>query len=298
MKDIGTQYEQDDMFKKKARKHQSEYRLKLEANYKDYGNRLDENGAKNGLNFYTEISEIFEKVQERYPYKYSPLYYDMLRSEHIPFNFIIPFAINIENNLAETVFSFLLGRRIKKVQKICVEWWPEPKSDFLNDNTAFDTYMEYLDEHDTIHAVGIEFKYTEREYEYNKKEQELLFDQNSIYWQKADISKLYKPQTQEQLRTKALKQMFRNHLLGETLLFSKKFSYLHSFTSVLLYPSGNTHFKDHTKKYQQLLDLNRYLSFIPLTFEEFISASQKWCVNEKTEKWLQYLKDRYIVLMD
>jgi hypothetical protein len=188
-----------------------------------------------------------------------------------------------------------LNRRIKRVQKILFEWWPEPKGEFLNDNTAFDSYMEYIDENDACHAVGIEFKYTEREYEYGKKEKKLLFEKKSIYWKKAKLSKLYKPNSYENLRSKPLKQMFRNHLLGNALILSNQLKHLRSFTSVLIYPADNTHIAEYTKKYQQLLTPENDLAFIPVTFEKFISTCEKCHESEITAKWLQYLKVRYII---
>ncbi|RPI02557.1 MAG: hypothetical protein EHM72_03920, partial [Calditrichaeota bacterium] len=63
MNDIGPQYEEDDNFKKLARRHQSEFRANiLKAGYHEYGNRLDEIAAREGLNFYSGFPDIFKKV--------------------------------------------------------------------------------------------------------------------------------------------------------------------------------------------------------------------------------------------
>ena len=70
----------------RARLHQSRFRVeRLMAGWKDYGNRPAEKDALVGKNFYSDC-DVFQAVQVRYPLKYSPLYYDMLRSEHIPFD--------------------------------------------------------------------------------------------------------------------------------------------------------------------------------------------------------------------
>ena len=82
-----------------AREHQSKYRaevLQLD-DYNDYGNRLARKDAAAGKNFYTDFPGLLDEVRKKFPYKYSPLYYDMLRSEHIPFNFFAPLKLQKES---------------------------------------------------------------------------------------------------------------------------------------------------------------------------------------------------------
>ncbi|MBD3309521.1 hypothetical protein GF348_24290 [candidate division KSB3 bacterium] len=294
--DIGPQYSEDDNFKQLARRHQSEFRANvLKAGYKGYGNRLDEVSAKTGLNFYSGIPDIFSKANERFTFKYSPLYFDMLRSEHLPFNFMIPLEIKLEKDLAEKALSFLFGRRIRTITNIYIEWWPTPKEEFLNDSTAFDTYLEYVDKAGNFHAVGIEFKYTEKEYEYTEKEKKMLDDQNSIYWKTEIAINLYREGSYDDLKSKIYKQFFRNHLLGFSMLTSPRYKYLSSFTSVLMYPKGNSHFEAHSRKYNEFLNQEYQLTFIPISFEEFIFQLNKWCTTDIIKNWLEYLQLRYIV---
>jgi len=58
--------------------------------YNKFGNYLTQEDGENGKNFYDGFG-IFDAVK-KYRKKYNkPLYSNMLRSEHIPFNLFIPF---------------------------------------------------------------------------------------------------------------------------------------------------------------------------------------------------------------
>jgi hypothetical protein len=95
--EIGKQYSKDDEFKRKARLHQSKYRVDvLNVDCDEYGNMLKENDGRKGLNFYSDF-DILNAVYERYGKTYSKqLYSNLLRSEHIPFNFFIPLRFDLE----------------------------------------------------------------------------------------------------------------------------------------------------------------------------------------------------------
>lgn len=61
------------------------------------------------------------------------------------------------------------GIDVADVTEVRIEWAPGPKSEHLNDNTAFDAFVEYSDSEDRKCFLGIETKYTEsfspREYD-------------------------------------------------------------------------------------------------------------------------------------
>ena len=130
MDKYGKQYENGDDkfdsygFKKKARKHQSIYRLDILKlpEYENYGNRLCKKDAKNGFNFYNGFG-IFEEVlnyQKFNENKYQALFQDMLCSEHIPFNFFVPFYEN--RNLLKNVFNEILKNIIYSIDLIKIEY--------------------------------------------------------------------------------------------------------------------------------------------------------------------------------
>jgi len=127
--DYGSQYFKDDDFKAKARFHQSKFRVEtLKADFKDYGNRLSEKDALEGKNFYLGFSGIFDEVKKRYPLNYTPLYYDMLRSEHIPFNFFIPFKCY--PGLGCKILNYFMNDTIAKIEEIKIEHAPKPRENY------------------------------------------------------------------------------------------------------------------------------------------------------------------------
>ncbi|MCH7723276.1 MAG: hypothetical protein IIC76_08080, partial [Bacteroidetes bacterium] len=78
-------------------------------------------------------------------------------------------------------FNEYLNNSIQQINKIYIEYSPSPKENYLNDMTAFDTYIEYLHKDNSIGAIGIEVKYTEKGYPFGKKEKLKIVNPNSIY---------------------------------------------------------------------------------------------------------------------
>ena len=58
---------------------------------------------------------------------------------------------------------------VKKVY-IRIAWAPPPATDYLDDLTSFDTYIQGFREHDEPVGLGIEVKCTERAYRIGKSE--------------------------------------------------------------------------------------------------------------------------------
>ena len=66
------------------------------------------------------------------------------------------------------------------------------------------------------------------------------------------------------------------------------------FTSLTLFPSGNSHFMKTSKEYIDLLKSNDN-KFIPLTYERFFELLNKYYPNNEYKDWSDYLMGRYIV---
>ena len=166
MQDIGQQYSKDDRtdpsgFLRRARLHQSVFRAKyLNLPYDTYGNYLTKKDGESGKNFFDGYG-IFDAVKKYRKYN-KPLYSNLLRSEHIPFNIFIP--LDKDRNYCKNVISDILNSRILSIDKIDIEYAPKPKEKYLNDGTSFDAYIEYTNSDGTKGMIGIEVKYTEREY--------------------------------------------------------------------------------------------------------------------------------------
>ena len=298
MNDIGRQYLRDDRFDpsgflKRARLHQSRFRAeKLDLPSVNYGNYLTREDAEAGMNFYDGFG-IFDAVRKRFPNYNMPLYANMLRSEHIPFNLFVP--LNSNKNYCKDVFNDFFQNRIISIDRIEIEHAPKPRKNYLNDSTSFDTYIEYTTYDNLKGIIGIEVKYTEREYGLKKDstQETAIKEKTSKYYKVSQQSKLFRPETIDELITDKYRQVWRNQLLGESILITdrNKFTY---FTSLTIFPQGNSHFVETSKNYLDMLTSND-LKFIPITYEEFFSVCKKYCPDNKYREWLDYLISRYLV---
>ena len=301
MEEIGRQYPKDDRFDpsgflKQARLHQSRFRAEiLNLPSVDYGNYLTREDAEAGMNFYDSFG-IFDAVRERFPNYNMPLYANMLRSEHIPFNLFVPF--NFDKNYCKNVFNDFFNNRINSIDRIEIEHAPKPRKNYLNDSTSFDTYIEYTTSDNQKGIIGIEVKYTERGYGLKKgsTQEKAIKEKNSKYYTVSQQCKMYRPEAIDKLTSDKYRQVWRNQLLGESILIADgdKFTY---FTSLTIFPQGNSHFVETSKDYIDMLTSND-LKFIPITYEEFFSVCKKYFPDNQYREWLDYLIDRYIVVSD
>lgn len=297
MADIGKQYPPDAVtdptgFLARARLHQSKFRANtLDLPYDTYGNYLTKADGEKGKNFYEGFG-IFAAVKEDREYNQS-LYSNMLRSEHIPFNFFIPFRQ--ESTFCAQVFSAFLKTSIRAIDKVAIEFAPKPKKDYLNDATSFDAYIEYTDSDEEKGIIGIEVKYTEKEYKLNKgsKQEKDIADKSSRYFSVTEKCHLYKPSAIVELTTDKFRQVWRNQLLGQSILLKDGQPFKH-FTSLVLFPKDNAHFVETSKEYMELLVANNN-NFLPLTYEDFFEVLGKYCPDQVYRKWIDYLQARYLV---
>lgn len=288
-------------FKKAARLHQVKYRQdNISPDYNTYETWMPDDAGKSGKNFYTGFS-IFSSVQKRYPDFYVDLYSDMLRSEHIPFNFFVPFKYDLI--FCKNVFNELLGDCIKSIDiksvidnkdNIKIEFAPSPKENYLDDRTSFDTYIEYNHIDDKKGIIGIEVKYTERDYKLvaGSTQEKTITNTASKYYTVSNDSKIYKPNSIEDLRTDLFRQIWRNQLLGESMLLTDNDKFKHS-SSLVFFPEGNDHFISTSKKYIAMLTDNKN-KFFAITYETFLSSCNKHCPNDEYKNWIDYLTKRYI----
>ena len=218
---------------------------------------------------------------------------NMLRSEHIPYNMFFPLA-KLQKTKPELVKQFIEklipNIKISQISKIKIEYVSElDKKKLLDDNTSFDTYIEYKSENKKC-GLGIELKYTEKSYPYGKTEEKRLFNEKSEYNQLAKKSdyfncEFYKLDKQE---LKKIKQLWRNHLLGIKLVDINE---LDKFHSVHIYPKGNKYQKQACDNYIKYLSATGKRNFVPVNFEGFISVAYDIFGNQN---WIEYLERRYL----
>lgn len=284
--EIGPQYRFDDSFKAAARLHQSTYRARvLKANYLEYGNRLADADGRALLNYYEGLS-VRKALRKRYPFYSKKRDADLLRSEHIPFNMFAPLANR--PSLMTIVLKNAFNLELIEPFQLKFEWAPSPAEKYLGDMTSFDVYIQGGDANGEPVGIGIEVKYTEREYKIGKSEAKRVHDQESTYWVTTRESGLFIGGGCAQLSADNLRQIWRNHLLGLAMVKCKDIA---KFVSVTLYPAGNKHFTHALIKYQSHLEATAQRNIRGCTFEQFIDCLHG---DSEIEAWKQYLMERYL----
>lgn len=289
-------------FKQAAKQHQVSYRERnINPDYNTYVTWLTDSDGNTGKNFYDKLS-VFKEVKNRYPEFYVDLYSDMLRSEHIPFNLFVPFKHDL--TFCKNVFNEFMNGCIKSIDKhsvidkkdnIKLEFAPSPKSEYLDDGTSFDTYIEYTHIDNSKGIICIEVKYTEKEYPLKEgsTQAKTIKDKSSKYYSVMKYSGLYKPNTTDALLTDIFRQVWRNHLLAESMRLHPNGKIKHA-SSLTFYPEGNEHFTETSEKYISML-VNNNNKYIPVTYEKFLLWSYHHCPDKDFKDWLDFLTKRYIV---
>ena len=179
----GKTYRYDDEFKAMARAHQFMFReneLNVFYDEKNPQVILTPEAAKQGLIFCDTYRDlILSKVNS---FKATALFSNMLRSEHIPYNIFTPMEEDLSG--AVSIFNKVIGGGIKEIKKGCIRIefaGNTDKSNYLNDGTSFDTFIEYESTDGSRGGIGIEVKYTENGYHLGKKEGDDIKNHNHPY---------------------------------------------------------------------------------------------------------------------
>ena len=287
-------------FLKEAARHQTEFKEKnISKEYKNFDSYpnvkywLTDEDGKEGKIYYKGF-DILKAVRGRYPNFYDNRDSNMLRSEHIPFNLFIPFRNNLD--FCRQVFNEILDNCIKSIDKIKIEYAPTPKEDYLDDRTSFDAYIEYTHTDNSRGIIAIEVKYTEKEYPLEKgsKQEKDINDEKGKYYSITKECGIYKPNVIDKLKTDLFRQIWRNHLLAESILIEDKDKFKHAH-SLIFYPKDNEHFTEAGKEYSKVLLDNKNNKFGLVTFENFIEKCRKYCPDNEFENWIDYLQERYII---
>jgi hypothetical protein len=190
-----------------------------------------------------------------------------------------------------------MGGVINMITDVRIEHAPDPE-EALMDKTSFDVFIEYKHASGGYGILGIEVKYTEGEYKLIKgsKEDIEIHQDTSIYNTLTEKIGLYKTEFIQELKTDKYRQVWRNQLLGESMTRKNhpNSKYEH-FTSIILYPEGNDHFRELIPTYKGFLKPGNENSFMGITYEEFISTAKVLTGDPEYLRWLKYLEDRYII---
>ena len=293
-------------FKRKAREHQVKFREEiLCVEYNKYPNVLNFSDARKGLVFYEGFrEEILAELKKPVPKTSSApsgqMLTNLLRSEHIPYNVFFP--MNKDLNGCKDLFNHILGKEeILRIEDIKIEHHPEPIENYLSDHTAFDVYISYTNTDNKECGIGIEVKYTEKEYALKEGTSEYAHVKDEHgntrlfgpYFNATNNSRYFKEEvTHDILVTNKFRQIWRNHILGASMVQRGD---IEQFTIITIYPVDNIHFhNDAMPEYYELLSETGKDTFIPLTYEELFILMDKFLNVENGKEWNMYLKQRYL----
>lgn len=263
-------------------------------------------GDDNYVIFYPGFRrEISEAVRRSPVVSKGQMVTNLLRSEHIPYNIFFPMQYDLGG--AKILFNAILGSdRIATIDRIQIEY----NSGGLKDGTAFDVYVGYRTGDNCPGGIGIEVKYTEKEYLIKPGTKEWIETHGNVCIHLADNYRLPSVRSgwfRQEAITDAefdapnhvvankFRQIWRNHILGASMILNGQLS---EFTSLTVYPAGNGHFAKVLPEYEGLLTEKGKATFKHKTFEElFTLMEQSFTQSEipQVADWIAYLRKRYII---
>ena len=295
---MGPQYSKDSSFTARMRFHQSWYRSRVlkvpfgtgpkPGNTTSYGNMLARREGERGLNFLNhhlfEIAKrrLFQKKGAIEPFR---LFNNMLSSQPMCFNLFGPLVDDAE--LAARLMQAILPGGIHHVSNVALEYAPEPAKDYLNDRTAFDAFVEYVDPAGRPGFVGIETKLTEAfsAKSYGSPFYNRWMDDPAAPWPAS---------AHAQLQAIQVNQLWRDHLLAVAMKQSPHSSYA-SGRFMLVYHPLDAECNDALAVYQTLLKPDDD-SFIAMPLDRLVEIWKGEVNSPDQRQWLTDFSLRYLEL--
>jgi len=290
---LGPQCDGDNSFTKRMRLHQSWYRHHVlgvpcgtgptRNSTRHYGNMLRREDGEAGLNFLTPgIHDVVRArlVQDTHNVEPFRLIHNMLSSQPMCFNLFGPLVQ--DHALATRLVRALWGDHIAQVTGVCIEWAPEPRQEYLDDNTSFDAFIEYRAEGGGLGFLAIETKLTEP---FSRR----LADSPS-YRRWMGEGGPWRPDASGQVQAVRHNQLWRDHLLAWSLLSHPRSPYSEGKLVVVHHPQDENCRKT-VAGYRGLLQDER--SFGELTLDSITGA---WGPLVEDGVWLRAFRERYLEL--
>ena len=286
-------YEKTDIspFQRKARLLQSMWRT--EHGYepglfrgRKLGNLLPMPWAKDTLNNYMTdtIKEVVKKEvlsnsDNGKLYGKPRIFNNLLSSQPLCFNLFAELQQDLK--LATKVFKERCPHRVNEILSIEFEHSPgRGDMTYTGDSSAFDIYVEFLNDSNEKGFIGIEVKYHEN---LKNKPAEI----RDRYFKVASTMGCFKDSCLDVLQLSPLEQIWRDHLLAGSLLYSLKDDFKDGIY-VFLFPKDNLHCQEAVEQYRQCLTIDR-------TFESWTLESVAEAIKQNTDKkWIDEVIDRYL----
>ena len=285
----------DSEFRRKARILQSiwreensypcgEHQRNKNAKPRLLGSRLTMPFAEKSLNFINENirkvvqSEVCDPILSKGKLYARPrIFNDLLSSQPICFNLFAELKLNL--HLISKVVKELTAGRFCEVTAINFEHSPgrnDPK--YLDDQSAFDVFLECTTSSGGRGFIGIEVKYHENLRNPAGRHRKRYDDV-------ASQMKCFAPDSQENLKKSPLQQIWRDHLLTG---ITRDVDEYDDAIFVILYPKDNLHVSHAIAEYKMCL-LNEK-SFADWTLEDFCDNLRK----HSQAEWINQFNNRYL----
>ncbi len=252
---------------------------------KRYGARLAMPWARESLaNYMTDIAkdavrrEVLDPVRSKAKLYGKPrIFENLLSSQPLCFNLFAELQADLA---AASAFVRVMGLdQVSEVTAIAFEHSPGRGDDaYTGDRSAFDVFVEYSTMAGKSGFLGIEVKYHEN-----------LIGKAAMlrgrYEEVAQASGAFKPESLPDLRVQPLQQIWRDHLLGCSVLQHGDYD---EGAFVFLYPSGNSHCATAIGQYRDCL--LRDATFLVWTLEDAWEAAR----GILGEDWGKLFYDRYL----
>jgi len=297
--DLGPQYAGDSPFQARMRFHQSWYRARVlglpcgtgprAQDRSHYGNMLRWADGEQGRNFLTP--GIFETAARRLqegvgviePFR---LLCNMLSSQPMCFNLFAPLAEDAD--LATRLLAAVIGgNEVRQVAEVRLEYAPEPRSEYLNDGTAFDAFVEYVRSDGRRAFLGIETKLSEQfsPGAYHKP----AYDR----WVSGADSP-FLPEGRSCLDDARHNQLWRDHLLAIAMRDHRRSPYASGALALVRHP-WDEGCEATVAGYRSLLRRGDR-SFIDLPLDRLVGAWEPAAPDDDTRAWLAAFRLRYVDL--
>lgn len=296
--DFGPQYKGDNAFAARMRLHQSWYRAQVlgvpcgagpnKGSTRQFGNMLRREDGAIGRNFLT--SAIFEVARRRVaegkgtvePFR---LLHNMLSSQPMCFNLFGPLVDDLD--LATTLWQALLPGEVKRVTRVLIEYTPEPAAEYLNDRTAFDAYVEYLDTADRPAFTGIEVKLSEP---FSQKR----YDGPAYRRWMEGLDSPWRPEAWDRVAEMSHNQLWRDHLLAVAMLDQQESRFDHGRLMLVRHPD-DSHCLSVVQEYQGLLKDDDD-TFIDMPLDRLVKIWGDLSFADDLREWLAQFRLRYLSL--
>jgi hypothetical protein len=297
---FGLPYKADNPFAANARFLQSWYRVQVlnQANYgfgpeksskTKYGNIL-ENGETTGSNFLS--TEIFAYAQYRCRFLKNGetisqyrLFNNMLSSQPMCFNLFYPLKALFEKDhlAAAKVFSAIFpSLQIAGIVAVEIEYFPYPKSEYLNDLTAFDAMLIYTSQTGERNILAIETKYVEKlgsNPSQDKSKQTDLVSASLMF-----------NETGKKKVTSGFGQLGRNFLLAEKFRIVNR---LDKAFAVVISPEGNDSSKKEIADFHSIMNTDFHERLFHVSLETMIDQLKN-TLPKALLPWMDDFNRRYL----